>query len=124
MAEQVKPLVLQFKKEKKEYTLEFNRDTIRFAEARGFVPDDVDKYPMTKIYEFFWLAFRMHHPSMSRANTDKIIDEDWGGIRNIPDGVLERLGQLYAAPFGALIEDETDEEKVEREKNSNVTVLL
>ena len=123
MAEQVKPVVLKDKKKKKEYTLEFSRDSVRFAESRGFIPDDVDKYPMTKIYEFFFYAFRMHHPSVSRAETDAILD-GWGGIRNIPDGLLERLGELYAAPFGALTEDETEEEKAEREKNRDVAVLL
>lgn len=123
MAEKVKPIVLKDNSKKKEYTLEFSRDTVRFAESRGFVPDDVDKYPMTKIYEFFFYAFRMHHPKMSRAETDAIID-DWGGIRGIPDGVLERLGQLYAAPFGTLADEESDEEKAEREKNMKVTVLL
>lgn len=123
MAERAKPIILKDSEKKKEYTLEFNRDSVRFAEARGFVPDDVDKYPMTKIYEFFFYAFRMHHPSMSKADTDAIID-GWGGIRYIPDGLLERLGQLYAAPFGALVQEETDEEKAEREKNRKVTVLL
>ncbi|MBR3166680.1 MAG: DUF5055 domain-containing protein [Lachnospiraceae bacterium] len=123
MAEQVKPVVLKDKKKKKEYTLEFSRDSVRFAESRGFIPDDVEKYPMTKIYEFFFYAFRMHHPSVSRAETDAILD-GWGGIRNIPDGLLERLGELYAAPFGALTEDETEEEKAEREKNRDVAVLL
>lgn len=121
--EKVKPIILKDNEKNTEYTLEFSRDTVRFAEARGFIPDEIDKYPMTKIYEFFWLAFRMHHPNMAKANTDKIID-DWGGIQNIPEGLLERLGQLYAAPFGTLTEDETEEEKEEREKNRKVTVLL
>ena len=121
--EKIKPIILKDNEKNTEYTLEFSRDTVRFAEARGFIPDEIDKYPMTKIYEFFWLAFRMHHPNMAKANTDKIID-DWGGIQNIPEGLLERLGQLYAAPFGTLTEDETDEEKEEREKNRKVTVLL
>ena len=123
MAEQVKPVILTDTEKNKEYTLEFSRDSVRFAEARGFVPDDIDRFPMTKIYEFFFYAFRMHHPSVSRAETDRILN-DWGGIRNIPDGLLERLGELYAAPFGALTEDETEEEKAEREKNRKVTVLL
>jgi len=121
--EKIKPIILKDTEKNTEYTLEFSRDTVRFAEARGFIPDEIDKYPMTKIYEFFWLAFRMHHPNMAKANTDKIID-DWGGIQNIPEGLLERLGQLYAAPFGTLTEDETEEEKEEREKNRKVTVLL
>lgn len=121
--EKVKPIILKDNEKNTEYTLEFSRDTVRFAEARGFIPDEIDKYPMTKIYEFFWLAFRMHHPNMAKANTDKIID-DWGGIQNIPEGLLERLGKLYAAPFGTLTEDETEEEKEEREKNRKVTVLL
>lgn len=123
MAKKINPIILKDDEKKTEYTLEFSRDTVRFAEARGFVPDDIDRFPMTKIYEFFWLAFRMHHPNMSKANTDAIID-GWGGIRGIPDGLLERLGELYAAPFGTLKDEETEEEKAEREKNRKVTVLL
>ena len=114
MAEQVKPLVLQFKKEKKEYTLEFNRDTIRFAEARGFVPDDVDKYPMTKIYEFFWLAFRMHHPSFSLNQAEKMLDK-MGGMS---DALGKRLGELWAVPYETLNQNNGDE------KNGSVTVEL
>lgn len=123
MKETVKPITLKDKENKKEYILEFTRDTIRFAEARGFRVEDVDNFPMTKIYELFFYAFRAHHPSMAKANTDKIID-DWGGISCIPDGVIMRLAELYRVPFGALIDEETEEEKEEREKNANVTVEL
>ena len=57
----------------------------------------------------------MHHKSVSREKTDKIID-GWGGIKNIPDGVLERLGMLYSQPFETLKDEET--------KNSKVVVEL
>lgn len=100
--EEVRPLILHDEESGQDYTLEFSRESVRFAESRGFVIDDVDRFPMTKTYELFFYAFRMHHRNVSREKTDRIIDEDWGGIGGIPDGVLERLGMLYAAPFGAL----------------------
>lgn len=116
MNEVVRPLVLHDEDNGVDYTLEFNRETIRWAESRGFSIDDVDRYPMTKIYELFYYAFRMHHKSISREKTDKIID-GWGGIKHIPDGVLERLGMLYAQPFEML----KDNEAV---KNAKVVVEL
>lgn len=110
--EEVRPLILHDTESGQDYTLEFNRESVKFAEQRGFVIDDVDRFPMTKTYELFYYAFRMHHKNISREKTDKIIDEDWGGIAGIPDGVLERLGMLYAAPFGALKNKEENPPKV------------
>lgn len=108
----VKPLIFKDEETGERWTLEFNRDTVRYAENRGFVLDDVSKYPMTKIPEFVWYAFRMHHKNVSRERVDRIIEEGFGGISNIPDGVLERLGQLYAAPFSSLIDEEENPHKV------------
>lgn len=110
----IKPIVLS--DDDKSYTLEFDRITVKFAESKGFVIGDVEKYPLTKIYELFFYAFRKHHPKVSKAETDKIID-DWGGIQNIPDGVLERLGQLYIAPFSTLVDEE-------ERKNAGMTVEM
>ena len=111
-----KPIVLHDEETGQEYTLEFNRDSIRFAESRGFVIEDVGKYPMTKVYELFFYSFRMHHKNVSREKTDRLIDEGWGGLGGIPEGVIERLGELYAAPFIALTDGE--------EKNARLTVEL
>lgn len=108
--ERVKPIVLKFSDDEgnvtDEYTLEFNRETIKFAEARKFDIDDVSKYPMTKIPELFWYAFRWHHPSMSKAQTDKIFFENLGGFEGVPDGFGARLGELYNAPFTASFDGE------------------
>lgn len=112
MAQSVKPIVVTDGETGLEYTLEFNRDSIRFAESRGFRISDVADYPMTKIPELWFYSFRMHHKALSRAQTDKLLD----GLGGVPDGLLERLGELYAAPFSTLTDGQ--------EENPRVTVRL
>lgn len=97
--EKVAPIVLHDSEEGKDYTLEFNRETIVWAEGRGFDISDVGKYPMSKLPELFYYAFRMHHKNVSREKTDKILFDYLGGM---PDGMAERLGALWAAPYEAL----------------------
>lgn len=111
----VKPIIIKCKDE--EYTLEFNREAIKFAEARGFKFDDVANFPMTKLPELFFYAFRMHHKNVARDKTDKILFEELGGI---PQGLIERLAELYAQPFEVLNVVEEDGER----KNSKWTVEL
>lgn len=111
----MKPIIIKSKDE--EYTLEFNRESIKFAESRGFKFEEVASYPMTKLPELFYYAFRMHHKNVARDKTDKILFEELGGI---PDGLIERLGELYAQPFECLtVVDEGTERK-----NSKWTVEL
>ena len=59
--DRVKPARLVDQNTGDEYVLDFNRDSIRFAEARGFKPDDVLSFPATKIPELFFYAFRKNH---------------------------------------------------------------
>ena len=112
--ERVKPIIIHDVDNGIDYTLEFNRETIKFAESRGFSMADVDRYPMTKLPELFWYAFRMHHMNVSRQKTDKIFFEDLGGLS---EEVGTRLGELYAVPYNALNGKGTG-------KNSKVTVEL
>ena len=114
--EHVKPIILHDAEEGVDYTLEFDRDSVRFAEARGFDIADVGKFPMTKVPELFFYAFRMHHKSVSREKTDRILFEYLGGL---PDGMAERLGALYSAPFEALTADEG-----KPAKNARITVEM
>lgn len=113
--ERLNPIILHDAEEGVDYTLEFNRETVRFAEARGFDISDVGKFPMTKLPELFWYAFRMHHKSVSREKADRILFDYLGGM---PDGMAERLGALYSEPFGALT---ADEGKI---KNARITVEM
>ena len=109
----IKPIIL--KNADTEYTLEFNKESVKFAEMRGFKYEEVSDFPMTKIPEFFFYAFRMHHPNVARNQTDKILFEELGGI---PNGLVDRLVELYLEPFNSLIGDE------ESEKNSKWTVEM
>lgn len=112
--EKVKPIILTDTEEGTEYTLEFNRESIKFAEMRGFDISDVAKYPMSKLPELFYYAFRMHHKSVSKEKTDRILFDYLGGM---PDGMAERLGELYSSPFDALRNENTG-------KNSRMTVEM
>lgn len=113
--EQVKPLVLRDGDTGEVFTLEFSRESVRFAEDRNFSLDDVSRLPMTKIPDLFFFAFRMHHKNIARQRTDRILFEDLGGL---PDGALERLVMLYQKPFDAFKLDGNDG----AEKNARVTV--
>ena len=113
--ERVKPIIIHDGENGIDYTLEFNRESVRFAEARGFDINDVGKYSMTKLPELFFYAFRMHHKNVSREKTDRILFEDLGGM---PEGMAERLGALYGVPFEALTNSE------DKAKNSKMTVEL
>lgn len=115
--EKVKPIVLTDTETGEKYTLEFTRDSVRFAEARGFEIEKLDKTPMTTIPDLFYYSFRANHKYVSREKADRILFEDLGGL---PDGMVERLGELYAAPFESLIQTEDEG----GEKNSRMTVEM
>lgn len=98
------------------YELDFSRESIRFAEARGFSPDDVTRYPVTRMPELFFYAFRKNHKNLAKSQTDALL-EKMGGLTQT---MLERLLQLYnQAALAHLIASDED-----AEKNADVTVEL
>ena len=105
MNQNVKPIIVTDDDTGMEYTLEFTRESVRFAESRGFKINDVADYPMTKIPELWFYAFRAHHKNVARAKTDALLE----GLGGIPDGLLARLGELYSVPFAALTDGQTEE---------------
>lgn len=98
MMNDVKPIYVTDTETGMEYTLEFNRESVAFAERRGFEINDVARFPMTKAPELWFYAFRMHHKNVSRDRTDKLFD----GIGGFNEDILTRLGELYTAPFDAM----------------------
>ena len=110
--ERVKPIIIKDKKNNREYTLEFDRDSVRFAESRGFKLEDVDEYVMTKVPEFFWYAFRMHHKSVALNQAEEILKE----IGGLNEAIAKRMVELYVQTYNALGSEET--------KNPDMTVEL
>lgn len=98
------------------YELDFNRESVRFAEARGFKQEDLSDYPATKIPEFWFYSFRMHHKNMAKNQTDALL-EKMGGLS---PNVAARLVELYnQAATSNNIQDDED-----LAKNAKVTVEL
>lgn len=104
----IKPIVLTNEENGDKFTLEFNRESIRFAESKGFDISHVENAPMSAIPDLFYFAFRMHHRNLTHAQTDKILFEDLGGLS---DELIERLGELYAKPFDDLLQGESNAKK-------------
>ena len=98
----LKPIEIENPDTGKKYTLTFTRETVKEAESNGFIVDEIDKYPLTRIPELFYYAFLANHENeVTRAETDEILDMI-GGIADMPDGLLKRLGELYGNAFKSL----------------------
>lgn len=115
--ERIEPITLTDNDTGTVYTLEFDRETVRAAEEDGFTPTDLGKYP-SKFYDLFYYAFQMHHKrdftmrKLTRKKTDDMLDEI-GGPLNAPDGMFERLVDLYAQTY-----------RLGGEKNGRMTVTF
>jgi hypothetical protein len=113
MFERVKAIELTNNDTGKVYTLDFNRDVVRRAERAGFSLSECEKYP-SLLADLWYYSFLMHHErEISRKRTDAMLD-DLGGIANAPEGLFERLGELYTQTYGVL----------DSEKNGQLTVAF
>ena len=93
---------------KTEYTLEYDRQSIRTMEGWGFVIDEVASKPGTMLPLLFNGAFIKHHRGIKR----KVIDEIFEAVGN-KSALYEALMEMYAEPLNALIEDKEDEGNVQ-----------
>lgn len=100
--ERIAPIELTYKGEK--YILDFDKESVKFAEARGFMWDNVARFPVTTIPELFFYAFRKNNPKVARANTDRIL-EAMGGMTQ---KLVERLRDLYDQNLECVVCPEDD----------------
>ena len=72
MADKVNPIRITDKKIGKVYELDFSRESVIFAEDRGFKLSDISEFPVSKIPEFFYYAFRKNHREVSRGQVNAL----------------------------------------------------
>lgn len=94
--------ILNFEHKGKEYTLEYTRETIKQMEREGFVAEDMVTKPMTTLPKLFAGAFKAHHKFDAKQ---KVIDEMFELFTN-KGALLEKLAEMYHAPFEELMDDE------------------
>jgi hypothetical protein len=104
-SEKLKPMVITDPDEGREYTLEYSRKSVVKAENAGLDVNQLESKSMTMIPLLFWGAFLMHHPHMTKEQTDKILFDGLGGLS---EAEMAHLGKLYAAPFQTLIASEDE----------------
>ena len=82
---------------KKDYILEYNRQSVKTMESQGFVLEDLTAKPMTMIPLLFQGAFIKNHRGIKRNLMDEIFEE-------IGDktALMEALMEMYAETLGAL----------------------
>ena len=103
--ESLKPMVITDPENSREYTLEYSRKSVVKAEQAGLDVNQIESKSMTMITLLFWGAFLMHHPHMTKEQTDKILFDGLGGLN---EEELTYLGKLYAAPLQTLIASEDE----------------
>ena len=106
MSERLNPMVIADPENGREYTLEYSRKTVEKTEKAGLDVNEIESKSMTMIPLLFWGAFLMHHPYMTREQTDKIL---FDGLHGLNEEEMSYLGKLYAAPFQTLIANDREE---------------
>lgn len=110
----VAPIYLENKDTGKQYTLEFNRASVKRAERLGFNIKDIADKAVSGVEDLFYYSFFMHHGNtVSREDAESILYDELGGL---PEGMLDRLAELYAVCLESLYQDE------EKAKNARWSV--
>lgn len=112
-----KPVKLTYK-DSETYELDFSRESVVFAQMRGFDPAQIEQRPSIIVPDLFYYAMRKNHKNLARNQVDAIRKKLFPN--GIPTAVLERLSQLYEqASLLDLIS--TDEEAA---KNTDTVVEM
>jgi hypothetical protein len=83
--------------EKKEYILEYNRQSVKTMESQGFVLEELTAKPMTMIPLLFQGAFIKNHRGIKRNLMDEIFEE-----LGDKTALMEALMEMYAETLSTL----------------------
>jgi hypothetical protein len=86
--------------DKKEYILEYNRQSVKTMENQGFVLEELTKKPANMIPLLFAGAFIKNHSGKNGVSR-KLIDEIFDGIDD-KTALMEALMEMYADTLSTL----------------------
>ena len=89
--------------EKKEYVLEYNRQSVKMMESQGFNLDEITSKPVTMIPLLFSGAFIKN----CRGTKRQVIDDILTGIQD-KSALLEALVEMYAETITSLTDDNAE----------------
>ena len=88
--------------DKKEYVLEYNRQSVKMMENQGFVLEKLTKKPVNMIPLLFAGAFIKNH-SGNNGVKRKVVDEIFDGIED-KTALMEALMEMYSETLSSLTE--------------------
>lgn len=94
-------IVLEY--EKKEYVLEYNRQSVKTMESQGFDLNEITSKPMTMIPMLFSGAFIKNCKGTKRA----VIDAIYEGIGNKTE-LMNALIEMYSDTLSTLTDDSAE----------------
>jgi hypothetical protein len=103
----VKPVLIKDAEGNVDYTLTFTRETVKWAEQRGFKIAEVTDFPLTGVRTLFFYSFRAEHKGINSVETDKIFDE----LAVDRTQLVGRLVELYNATLEAVTVNTSEDPK-------------
>ena len=92
--------------DKKEYVLEYNRQSVKTMESQGFVLEELTTKPMTMIPLLFAGAFMKNHSGKDGVKR-KVIDEIFEEIGD-KTALMEALMEMYADTLASLTDSSNE----------------
>lgn len=113
--DELRPILITDNETGEKYVLEFNAESVAFAEERKFNIADVDDFPVTGIRDLFYYAFRMHHKMLPKDKVYAIYE----ATKPLPQGFVKRLIDFYLRPMKEIVASDESERK-----NARMTVEM
>lgn len=96
---------ITLKHNKKDYTLEYNRQSVKTMESQGFILDEISTKPATMLPHLFAGAFIKNHKGTKRKDIDEIYDN----LREKTE-LISVLVEMYAETLSELVDDAANSE--------------
>lgn len=98
---------ISFEYNDKDYTLEFDRDTVRKTEQMGFVASKAGDMPGTMFPILFKGAFLKHHKKISNKLVEEMFDVMADGWE-----LMEQLLNMYSEALNSMLDDDEKRKNV------------